>query len=118
MMARRLIALLMLVTVAGSSVESVVGQLRDGAIHHESISDAAAHASVSHGEHGHEDESSHGPDHQHGTPTDHCTHQHGTPLRAPRVVLSLILRPISYSFVEPFVWSDRFSEPSFRPPQA
>lgn len=78
-------ALLMLVgLLVGSNLEPIVGALRDGVVHHESLVAAGAHqATTPGGEHGHEDgllaggRPSHGPGHQHGTAVDHCTHAHG-----------------------------------------
>ena len=120
----RLMALVMLLTLAFSNVETVLGVLRDGEVHHESSASAAAHALQAQGEHGHEDgrtqgtEHEHGPQHEHGTTADHCTHQHGnlTTSRAP--ALALLAFTIPDLFFEPSLWLDRFSEPSFRPPQA
>lgn len=83
---RRLIALALLLFTTASSLEAVVGVVRDGAVHHEDAATAAAHAEMSAGEHGHEDASSasddheHGERHQHGTSGDHCTHMHGVAL--------------------------------------
>lgn len=84
---RRLRAILALLVLLGGGVfdaERVVGELRDGQVHHETISEAAAHAERTSGDHGHEDGTSshadHGPGHSHGTSADHCTHQHGTPV--------------------------------------
>lgn len=108
----------MLLTVTFSDAETVMGLLRDGSIHHESTASAATHASFSGGEHGHEDGLPHGTEHQHGTPADHCTHQHG-PLFTPRPLgLAILSYTLPESFLEPSLWLDRFSEPSFRPPQA
>jgi len=82
---RRLYAALALATFfLGAAVEPVVGWMQDGAVHHESRSDAAAHRSAGVvGEHGHEDGAAtqadhpHEPGHEHGTGQDHCTHAHG-----------------------------------------
>lgn len=82
---RRVYAVLALATFfLGGAVEPVVGWMRDGAVHHESRSAAAAHAGgTSAGEHGHEDgvaspaDHPHEPGHEHGTGQDHCTHAHG-----------------------------------------
>lgn len=83
----RCLTLLVLLTLAvGSNVEPLVGQLRDGTVHHESAAAAAAHRSAAPSEHGHEDGSGtspqhqHGSQHQHGTSADHCTHAHGLAL--------------------------------------
>ena len=83
---RRLIALALLLFTTASSLEAVVGVMRDGEVHHEGSATAAAHAELSAGDHGHEDVSSpandheHGEGHEHGTSSDHCTHMHGVAL--------------------------------------
>lgn len=74
----------------GASAEVLLGELRDGDVHHESAVEALDHAaqhehqaSGVQGEHGHEDEGEHpehGPDHEHGTAGDHCTHTHSAGL--------------------------------------
>ena len=78
---RRWFALFLTFALTVSFVEPVLGELRDGEIHHESDAAAALHAAQADGEHGHEDAGTpahpHGGEHQHGTGTDHCTHQHG-----------------------------------------
>lgn len=78
---RRLLALTLLILTTASSVEAVVGVMRDGQVHHENPVVAAAHAQQYAGDHGHEDgaagENRHGERHDHGTAGDHCTHSHG-----------------------------------------
>lgn len=79
------LALLMLVgLLVGSNIEPIVGALRDGTVHHESLVAAGTHrAGTAAAEHGHEDGAlaggrhGHGAGHQHGTAVDHCTHAHG-----------------------------------------
>lgn len=122
---RRWIALLMLCLLAGSSVESVIGVLRDGEVHHENAGDARAHrlASADHVEHGHEDSSvpeehRHGPDHQHGTAADHCTHHHGTPLIRSGFAFSLPFQGFRAVFPESRVHPAGPVFSSFRPPRA
>lgn len=86
-MFRRLTALLMLVATTTGSVETTMGEVRDGEVHHESVAAAANHAHEARGDHGHEDSNTHaerGPDHQHGTAADHCTHAHGPALSTPQ----------------------------------
>lgn len=114
----RLAALLMLLTVTFSYGETVIGVLRDGTVHHESTAAAATHALFAQGEHGHEDGSSHGSDHEHGTPADHCTHHHGTVLhpRSPGVVT--FSHASTQVFLEPRAWLDHADKPTLRPPQA
>ncbi len=115
---RRLVALLMLLAVAFSLGETVTGQLRDGEVHHESNAEASAHALAAHGEHGHEDGSSHGPEHQHGTAADHCTHQHGTLISPASPALTTSAADATAAFRETSAWLDRHVDPSFRPPRA
>lgn len=91
---RAVIATLLLFGYVATSVEVVVGQLRDGEVHHESVVAAADHqAKAPGGEHGHEEPGSddeHGPDHQHGTSGDHCTHTHSVSLPAGAAPLLLV----------------------------
>lgn len=121
---RRWIALLMLLLVAASSVESVIGVLRDGEVHHEAAGAAAAHAPAAvDGEHGHEDDAlpgdhQHGPGHQHGTPADHCTHQHATPLLHGPFAFSLPPQASTATYPEPPVHTGGLASSSFRPPRA
>lgn len=87
LMFRRLTALFMLVIATTGSVETTVGEVRDGEVHHESVATASRHAHGARGDHGHEDRNGsveHGPDHQHGTAADHCTHAHGPALTTPQ----------------------------------
>jgi ABC-type nickel/cobalt efflux system permease component RcnA len=91
---RRFIALILLIFSTATSLEAVVGQVRDGEVHHETAARATQHAARTTGEHGHEHGMSaqsqdrdasgeeHGPKHQHGTGADHCTHAHGPALSA------------------------------------
>ncbi|MEX2531995.1 MAG: efflux RND transporter permease subunit, partial [Gemmatimonadota bacterium] len=88
---RKVVALVLLVSFLASSFETVAGLVRDGSVHHETVTAAFAHSSEGAGEHGHETdaeapEQDHGPDHQHGTGADHCTHAHGAALFAPTAV--------------------------------
>lgn len=82
---RRLLALTLLILTTASSLEAVVGVMRDGEVHHEDSAVAATHAQAVSGDHGHEDASAstdqrHDGDHEHGTSTDHCTHVHSLAL--------------------------------------
>lgn len=63
-----------------TTAEAVVGEQRDGTVHHESAAEAMEHTESAQGEHGHEDSGEHGPEHQHGTSVDHCTHTHSVSL--------------------------------------
>jgi hypothetical protein len=81
---KRFQSLLALLVFLTGLVEPVVGESRDGAVHHESSAEAWAHSTMAPGgEHGHEDggassaNQAHTQGHQHGTGQDHCTHAHG-----------------------------------------
>lgn len=120
-MLRRLTSLLMLLTLTYSSAESVVGVLRDGDVHHESMARAATHAMTSASEHVHASSEEGAPDdsqHEHGTGADHCTHQHGAPLIAPTIsfVAFAVLQHTPPS--EPVTLIDRVTDPLKPPPQA
>lgn len=117
-MLRRLIASLAFVAITLSSAEAVIGELRDGEVHHESLAEAAAHDHGLKGEREHEHGSPHGPDHQHGTSSDHCTHQHGEQLNGVEILLAAGPSDAFVSFFEPSLLSDRVTEPFFRPPRA
>lgn len=120
MILRRLVALLALLLVALSSVESVVGVLRDGLVHHETGLAALGHTGAG-GDHGHEDgplQHQHGERHQHGTPADHCTHQHGVAQTAPAFAYALPTLASAPSFREPSHLAGRISIPLFHPPRA
>lgn len=90
---------MLLLLTAGSALESALGELRDGAVHHESSAAAAFHALDAQGDHGHEDGSlpgdhRHSRGHEHGTGSDHCTHQHGhaMPAAGPEPLFTLATR--------------------------
>ncbi|MEX2295623.1 MAG: hypothetical protein WD804_04810 [Gemmatimonadota bacterium] len=87
---RRALALVVLAALLGSKAEAVVGELRDGDVHHETTAKALAHQQDPHGAHAHDavnagDEggpvsdgsADGGQDHEHGSSSDHCTHVHG-----------------------------------------
>ena len=88
-MIKRLTATLVIVGWALMSVESALGELRDGEVHHESASSAWQHRAGSGGglDHRHMEDlggaaqgDEHDDDHRHGSSSDHCTHVHGAPL--------------------------------------
>lgn len=117
-MYRRLIAAFMLFAVTLSSAEVVLGELRDGEVHHESMAEAAAHDHGRDGEGEHEHGSPHGPEHQHGTSGDHCTHQHGEQLHGVQILLAVGPLDAFVSFLEQSSLLDRVIEPYLRPPRA
>ncbi len=81
-------AVLALLAFMITSTEAVLGMVRDGAVHHETVGEAMAHTGPAEsGQHGHAecDEPTSGTDdenHEHGTTSDHCTHVHTTGLLA------------------------------------
>lgn len=81
---KRFVAFVLLLTAGSVPFETVAGELRDGAVHHESLAAATSHSGFANGDHGHEDEGHSEPssDHEHGSNSDHCTHPHGTSLPA------------------------------------
>lgn len=117
-MFRRLIASLAFLAITLSSGEAVIGELRDGEVHHESLAEAATHDHGPNGEREHEHGSPHGPKHRHGTSSDHCTHQHGEQLSGMEVLLVAGPPEAFVSFFEPSLLSDRTTEPFLRPPRA
>ena len=119
MMLRRFVALTSLVMFCASSVEALRGELRDGAVHHESEALAILHEIDRDAGHLREaaDPGS-TSQHQHGTSADHCTHQHGTALTCPAIVPA----PASpLRIVDPVhLATSRFTRstaPPFRPPR-
>ena len=122
MLLRRLLSLLVLFSVALSSAESVLGELRDGEVHHESNIEALMHAaSNGGGHHGHEGggkhSHSHDGEHQHGTGADHCTHQHGAPLTT-AFGFSLATAFTSMRVAEPPLHLSHSASGLFHPPRA
>jgi hypothetical protein len=120
-MAHRFLALVLLYATAVSLVEPVLGELRDGEIHHESAAAALTHAQFADGDHGHEDAGTpaheHGREHRHGTSADHCTHQHGTAAPA-TVTLPFVLATAVHSATEPSVRIAWTPSLQFHPPRA
>lgn len=118
---RAIIATLLLVGYGATSVEVVVGELRDGEVHHESVVAAAEHQANTDGEHGHEetaDDAEHGPDHQHGTAGDHCTHTHSVSLPMGQADFHVVTDVRSTAAPAPRVQSGVFKAPLFHPPRA
>jgi len=108
--------MVMLTLTPAAAAESVFGVLRDGAVHHESAAAAAAHLGGSQqGGHGHEDSV---PDHQHGTPADHCTHFHGLACIISAVSLSFAAPLSRQSQGDPVIFSGTASPDAFHPPRA
>lgn len=119
----RFVAVVLLVSFLASSFEAVAGLVRDGSVHHETVTTAFTHSSEGAGEHGHETDAeapdqNHGPDHQHGTGADHCTHAHSAALLAPTAVALIddeVRMPRVASQATP---SDHRVPPLFHPPRA
>lgn len=97
-MIRRSVALMMLLTLIFCRAEGVWGMVHDGAVHHESSSEALVHSANSPDAHMHEDDAPPGPDHQHGSSGDHCTHQHGTLIPATGFPLTLVADRCDFYF--------------------
>lgn len=122
-MLRRLVAVVALVLSVGSFIEPPLGLLRDGAIHHEGLTEALAHSDTSPGEHGHEDAGvpagnhDHQGQHKHGTPADHCTHVHGVALAA-SYTLQFLSGSVEYEFDQQAVIRSTSSKTFLRPPIA
>ena len=118
---RRFFALFLMFGLAVSLGEPVLGELRDGEVHHESATAAALHSLQAQGDHGHEDAGApthqHGNDHEHGTGADHCTHQHGTALPA-QVAFALPASTILQAPTHPRVHAAWTPALLFHPPKA
>lgn len=100
---RRATAFVLLVLTLAGQAESVVGEVRDAEVHHETTLEAFVHTQDPHGAHAHDalpeqpDHQARGEelagdhsDHEHGTCADHCTHVHGTALTG-QVDLQLVV---------------------------
>lgn len=114
---RSLVALVLLVGYGMTTAESVLGDLRDGAVHHESTAEAIEHTENARGEHGHEDVGEHGPEHQHGTSVDHCTHTHSVSLPTQHEFGFVALQSVSSEFSET-LRGDTAVRSLFHPPKA
>ncbi|MGH7546781.1 MAG: hypothetical protein ACREMM_01245 [Gemmatimonadales bacterium] len=109
---RRVIGTALLVATPISAAESVMGVLRDGAVHYESGVVAALHADLgAAGRHGHED-------HQHGTPVDHCTHVHGIATVVHSFHLSIATPVSSQQQTDPVLSAGEAIHTQFHPPRA
>lgn len=116
---RRLLALTLLILTSASSMEAVVGVMRDGEVHHENAALAASHAQESAGDHGHEDaatstEHDHDEGHDHGTASDHCTHTHDAALLTsspPPLDIMTVEVHVTESALPRAIVSDGFAHP-------
>lgn len=125
---KRLTASLVIVAWTLMSVESAVGELRDGEVHHESASEAARHRAESAGGFGHEhtqepgggqqeeqrqqdgelqqgQEYQQGQEHDHDSAADHCTHVHGVGLISTTVITTVRLAEHAWDHPSPCVHS-------------
>ena len=114
-------SLVLLLAAMASFVEPVVGQARDGDIHHRT---GVQHVDGQTGADAQEPQgpgnrSSHppGPDHRHGTNADHCTHQHAAAL-VPTLSFALPAQTCEIAPLEPTLHFGRFSGRLFHPPRA
>ena len=114
---RSFVALILLLGYGATTGETVLGELRDGAVHHESSLKAMAHNQSGQGEHGHEDSGEHGSDHQHGTSVDHCTHTHSASLPAQHEFSLVVLLSTEVHSVQ-VASSGTASRSLFHPPKA
>ena len=120
---RRVVAGTLLLITAAYSYESVYGAVHDGAVHHESEASAAIHQTHGpNGEHGHEDgappaQHHHGPHHQHGTASDHCTHIHGLGVTS-SFELSFVCTFTTQHETSPILRTAISFTDEFRPPKA
>lgn len=114
---RSFVALILLLGYGATAAEAVLGELRDGAVHHESSIEAMAHNQTAQGEHGHEDPGDHDSDHQHGTSVDHCTHTHSASLPAHHEFSLVVLLSTDVHSVELLSSGVAFGS-LFHPPKA
>ena len=119
---RRLLALTMLILTTTSSLEAVLGVVRDGEVHHEDAAAAAAHTQHFDGDHGHEDavpagDNRQAGDHEHGTASDHCTHVHAMAL-LPSFAFVILIAEASTQYSEKSLPHSLLSETFSRPPRA
>lgn len=123
---RRAMALLLLTSTFGLRTESIVGEVRDADVHHETTAEAWVHSHDPHGAHAHDatavgadpsDQSDErGSDHEHGSGSDHCTHAHGAALPC-NVSFSLFLNESSVELIAVPVLSDVASAGLSPPPK-
>lgn len=120
---RSTVALLLLISFTVSSLEAVAGVVRDGAVHHETNAAALSHAVDAAGEHGHESveegsQQEHGPEHRHGTSSDHCTHTHTSGLTASAIHVAWVVSESPVVALPPATPTDRTVRPLLQPPRA
>ena len=112
----RAVAIALVTLTPAAAAESVLGVVRDGAVHHESAAAAAAHRDAGpQSGHGHDDSV---PSHQHGTPADHCTHVHGLAVIISAAPLSFGAPVSAQHQADPFIFASRSSLDAFHPPRA
>jgi hypothetical protein len=106
---RRVIALGLMLALAGSAVEALAGPVRDGSMHHETIVEASSHRFVLGVQHDHDapavadapapDDassassvpSSADDEHEHSGDADHCSHVHGFALVGTTEAMSAVV---------------------------
>lgn len=113
-MARRLIALTLLVASTVATAEAVVGVVRDRAVHHEHAVTAVAHATSGQADVPPSPDERQEDRHDHDTGSDHCTHVHGVAL-LPTLTVPIPGRESTIDYTEPpsrwAVLSEVISEP-------
>lgn len=118
---RSVTSLVLLLAAIFSFVEPVVGQARDGEIHHRTgvVQQTDTSSTVdAHDPQGTRDGPAHppGPNHQHGTSADHCTHQHAAVL-VPTFSFALPAQTAEAPRLEPPLRLGRFLQRLFHPPR-
>jgi hypothetical protein len=123
---RRFISALLLLATVAFQAEAVLGEARDGSVHHEEAAEAWVHAHDPHGSHSHDgpegprslqlNERAPSSEHEHGTTTDHCTHVHGMALVC-TTDLDLILIEWRFGYSGPSVPADVVFEALSPPPR-
>lgn len=115
-------SLVLLLATLASFVEPVVGQARDGEVHHrtelrQADPGAAAVAVEDARPPGDRSESPPGPNHDHGTQVDHCTHEHSAAL-VPSLSFALRARMSVLPLPRLSLEFGRFPGRLFHPPRA
>lgn len=112
-------SLVLLMAAVVSFVEPVVGQMRDGEIHHRTEVRHAEQIVEAQDSQAPQDRSERRPsrDHEHGTHVDHCTHQHSAAL-VPSLGFALLERTSELVLTEPSLHFGRPSGRLFHPPRA
>jgi len=118
----KITALAMLLATGFAALEPVIGLLRDGEVHHETVAEAALHAAGHTGDHGH-GQSSETPDRprvpgqQHSTSPDHCTHHVHSAALFGAFAFEICAAESTFSFAEATLHTEAVSADLTRPPR-